>query len=338
MPLCLVTLNLSTSNLALAAEKTYIREYTYQASDTDSKVSARNKSLLFIKQNLLSEIGSYVGSAINIVSISNGSQGNTAAVQQIRSITEGFIKTEIIEQKWNGVSFYVKAKLKADPDKIAARLKEIYGSKQANSHKSSEEFNYWKSVVQVDSKAGYLDYMSKYPNGKYHDLAKIAIDRLSKQKASQFVNPDWLIKQPGKVTIVVRHDTGWFDDLDPDVITQEMGQTVKTMYQKFMPPKTQFNLITRFDQSEVYKFNYKNQSKKECQQSKSQMIVGAMLNDYDGSDGKYRPIKLFIYDCVNASFKLSSFVPKVNSPKAFWRERALKKNLRVFVREYLDTI
>lgn len=330
-----IALLIIMTNTALAKEQVYIRDYNYQASDTDSKVSARNASLLFLKQNLLSEIGTYVGSNINIVSVASGEKGVTISSQQIKSLTEGFIKTEILEQKWNGVTYFIKAKMTADPDQISKKLKSIANKSEQNKTESSEEFDYWKLVAKMNAKEGYYSYINKYPEGKYVELAHIAVSRIL---AAPQGNKEWLIKQPGKVSLVVRHDTGWFDDLDPDIITREMGQTVKEMYKRFLPAQTTLNLITHFNETKAYQFNHKNQSQTECQRSDSDMIAGAMLNDYDGSDGMYRPIKLFIYDCKNNNFKISSFVPKVNSRQKFWREKALKKNLRVFIREYLDTI
>ena len=49
------------SNTALAAEQTYVREYVYQASEIDSKVTARAIALQEVKRILLSELGTHVG-------------------------------------------------------------------------------------------------------------------------------------------------------------------------------------------------------------------------------------------------------------------------------------
>ena len=43
------------SSAAVAAEQTYIREYTYQASEADSKITARAITLQEVKRELLSE-------------------------------------------------------------------------------------------------------------------------------------------------------------------------------------------------------------------------------------------------------------------------------------------
>jgi len=328
------------SQFILAKEKTYIRDYNYQASDTDSKVSARNASLLFLKQNLLSEIGTYVGSTLNIVSIASGAEGVTVSAGQIKSLTEGYIKTEILEQKWNGVTFYIKAKMKADPEEIAAKLKSIAEASNVNKSKSSEEFEYWKSVVQIDSNEAYLNYIKKYPEGKYLDLAQISISRLLKEKKQEDTNNSWLVKSKsnGNITIVARHDTGPYSDIDNDVVTKEMALATKKILRRYLPSSAKFALSTNFEFTEKFLFNYKEFSGVVCNRTKTDLLVGAMLEDHEGSGGMWRPIRLFIRDCNTQAYKYTSFVPKGSSSETFWRKNDLQKNLRVFIQDYLDTI
>lgn len=48
-----------------AQEKTFVREYYYKASETDSKVSSRQKALTQVKAFLVEELGTYVESYVN---------------------------------------------------------------------------------------------------------------------------------------------------------------------------------------------------------------------------------------------------------------------------------
>ena len=50
------------TNSALAETKTFVREYTYQASEIDSKISCRIIALEQVKRLLLEEIGTYLES------------------------------------------------------------------------------------------------------------------------------------------------------------------------------------------------------------------------------------------------------------------------------------
>ena len=332
----IITSLLLITNTVLAKEQTYIRDYTYQASDTDSKVSARNASLLFLKQNLLSEIGTYVGSNINIVSVASGSEGVTVSAQQVKSLTEGFIKTEILEQKWNGVTFYVKAKMMADPDEIAEKLKAIAKASNSNKTKSSEEFDYWKSVVQIDAKAGYVSYIKKYPTGQYGELAQIALTRLS--KAVQQNNSNWLVKRNATVLVIARHDTGTHSDLDGDVITAQMANTIKKMLSRYLPPDAKFKNLVDFYLTEKYLSEHERDTSSICNKGAADIIVGAMLADHEGTDGMSRPIRLFIRHCSKGIYKATRFVPTGSSSKDFWRKNDLQKNLRLFIQDYLDTV
>jgi len=62
----LLIILVSIHSVAIAADKTYIRDYTYKASDLDSRVSARNNALNLIKASVLDEIISYVNNSSRI--------------------------------------------------------------------------------------------------------------------------------------------------------------------------------------------------------------------------------------------------------------------------------
>jgi len=316
----------------IAKETRYIRDYTYQASDTDSKVSARKSALLFLKEKLLSEIGTVINSDVKVF---RSSEGLNISSQKIQSLTEGFIKTEVIEEKWNGVTFYVKAKLIADPDQITEELKSLNKKKPVSTNK---EFEYWKSVVRIDSKEAYQSYMRTYPNGKYHELAEIGFNKIIKKEKSFVDTRNLLMKDGGTLTLVVRHDVGTLSDLDSDDITQQLARSVKKLLENYLNSNVTFKIISHFDESEPFQFNHKKQSQTVCYKNNSKMVAGAMLADHEDQDGQYRRVRVFIYDCNSQHFKLNSFVPTGSSSKDFWREDSIRKNFRLFIRDYLDSV
>ncbi|MEH6344039.1 MAG: tetratricopeptide repeat protein [Bermanella sp.] len=108
--------------LGFAATQEFIREYTYTAGEADSKLTSRQMALQEVKRELLSEIGTHIYSRINI---STDSSGKSDAKQEIRALTAGFVKVEVIQEKWNGYQFSIKAKLRADPDEIVQRIKDL---------------------------------------------------------------------------------------------------------------------------------------------------------------------------------------------------------------------
>ena len=115
------------SNVATGAEETYIRTYTYQASEADSKLTARTIALQEVKTELLSELGTHVRSLVKQNSSSNGKQMGTI---EIETLSAGISKVEILEEKWDGMSYVLKAQIKADPDDVLKSLNKMFNDRQ----------------------------------------------------------------------------------------------------------------------------------------------------------------------------------------------------------------
>ena len=74
--------------------ETYIRDYTYEASEADSKITSRANALDQVKIILLQEIGTHIRQKLNIT---KDGEGNTYAREDVEAITAGLTKVEIIE-------------------------------------------------------------------------------------------------------------------------------------------------------------------------------------------------------------------------------------------------
>ena len=97
---------------AVAAPVTVIREYTYQAGDADSKLTSRTIALEQVKRLLLEQLGTYL--------VSNTEVKNAALTKdEIVTYTAGAVVTVILEEHWNGVEYFLKAKITADADEVA---------------------------------------------------------------------------------------------------------------------------------------------------------------------------------------------------------------------------
>lgn len=119
------------SSTTLLAE-TYIREYTYKASEADSKLSSRTIALDQVKTLLLQEIGTHIRQELTIT---KDSLGGTYASEDVEAVTAGLTKVEILEEKWNGITYYLKAKIDADTQQVLNALEEF---KNANSEKKQQ--------------------------------------------------------------------------------------------------------------------------------------------------------------------------------------------------------
>ena len=96
---------------AFAETKTFIKEYTYQASEDDSRNSSRVTALREVKRLLLEELGTYLESITEVKNFQ-------LTKDQINSLTAGIVRTEIVDEKWNGEKYWIKTKIVADENDV----------------------------------------------------------------------------------------------------------------------------------------------------------------------------------------------------------------------------
>ncbi|MBR5469467.1 MAG: hypothetical protein IKU78_03260 [Paludibacteraceae bacterium] len=115
--LCLLSVSLFADN------KVFVREYYYQASESDSKITARTKALSEVKRLLLEELGVYMESYTNyITEDKNGDVAKDFFQNEIKSLSAGITETRILEENWNGIQYYIKAEIEADPTDVARKI------------------------------------------------------------------------------------------------------------------------------------------------------------------------------------------------------------------------
>jgi Flp pilus assembly protein TadD len=118
----LLLLFLAVCGNAYAAPVTMVREYTYQAGDADSKLSCRAIALEQVKRLLLEELGTYIVSQTEV-------QNSTLTKDEIVTYSAGAVVTVVIEERWNGVEYYMKAKVTADADEVAKSVAALHEDK-----------------------------------------------------------------------------------------------------------------------------------------------------------------------------------------------------------------
>lgn len=97
---------------AYAEPVKFEKEYTYQASDIDSKVSSRAIALEQVKRALLEQLGTYLVSETEV-------KNYKMTKDQVTTLTAGIVSAEVVEEKWDGRTYYLKAKIVADPEEVA---------------------------------------------------------------------------------------------------------------------------------------------------------------------------------------------------------------------------
>ena len=116
-----------------AENKTFIREYTYQASESDSKITARNQALTEVKKLLLEELGVYVESYVNYTVESQGGHITKDFItNEIKQLSVGITETKILEETWNGEQYYVRAEIVADPSDVVRKINQTLEKRQSD--------------------------------------------------------------------------------------------------------------------------------------------------------------------------------------------------------------
>ncbi len=112
-----------SATVASAKTVTFEKEYNYQASEIDSKVSSRAIALEQVKRLLLEEIGVYLISETEVKDF-------RLTKDQVTVLTAGIVSAEIINEKWDGATYYMKARIYADPDEVAKSVNALKENKQ----------------------------------------------------------------------------------------------------------------------------------------------------------------------------------------------------------------
>ena len=126
---------------ALAETKTFIKEYTYQASDFDSKMSSRTIALEQVKRLLLEEVGTYLISETDVKDFQ-------LTKDRITTLTAGIVQAEILTQKWDGRTYYLKAKMSIAPQDVTRFLEGLRENSKENREYGRNELITGRQAVQ----------------------------------------------------------------------------------------------------------------------------------------------------------------------------------------------
>jgi len=137
--ICILFLLFLIPNFVLAQEKTFIREYTHQVGDADSKITSRSIALNQVKKILLEEIGVYIESTFEMETTETNKEIKELTKNQIVSITAGITETKILDERWNGIEFFIKAEITLDIDEVNKKISQI--AKDRNKTRRLEEAN-----------------------------------------------------------------------------------------------------------------------------------------------------------------------------------------------------
>ncbi len=98
-------------------------KYVYDASEADSKLSCRAISLLEVKKLLLEKLGTYLETKTEVVNFQ-------LTRDEVTTLTAGIVKTEIIDEKWDGKTYTLTARIEADPEAVAKSIDGLRNSRE----------------------------------------------------------------------------------------------------------------------------------------------------------------------------------------------------------------
>ncbi len=120
LPMCFL---LTSSAASAGSTVVFEKEYTYQASEADSKLSCRTIALEQVKRLLLEELGTYLEGQTEVKNFQ-------LAKDQITTLTAGIVRAEIIDEKWDGKIYTLKAKITADPNEVVKQIDALRKDRQ----------------------------------------------------------------------------------------------------------------------------------------------------------------------------------------------------------------
>lgn len=114
-----------------------VKEYKYMASDSDSKKSAKKQALKTLKNLVIEERGAGMATRfIQEEEIEDESISRELSLS-IKSFTNAFIQSKVIDESWDGISYWLKASIDIDETGLYEKTKLHYKKLQAQS-KSDE--------------------------------------------------------------------------------------------------------------------------------------------------------------------------------------------------------
>ncbi len=111
-------------------KKTFIKEYSYQASEIDSKVSSRAIATNQLRSTLLNEVGVYVESEGLLKTTDLKGIFSQDFVETISTISAGTTNFVILDEQWNGKTFWMKASIIINTSQLEESLKELINDRQ----------------------------------------------------------------------------------------------------------------------------------------------------------------------------------------------------------------
>ncbi len=156
-----------------AETKTFIKEYTYEASEDDSRNSSRVTAMREVKRLLLEELGTYLESITEV-------RNFQLTKDQITSLTAGIVKTEIVDEKWDGHLYWIKTKISTDEGEVIKSIDSL--RKDREKSRELEEVRKRSDILLEENKK--LREELKLAKGEDKEIVQVKYNKAIKELAA----------------------------------------------------------------------------------------------------------------------------------------------------------
>jgi hypothetical protein len=174
------------TNTVNAETKTFTKEYTYEASELDSKITSRINALEQVKRLLLEELGVFLTSQTEVIN-------SQLTKDQITSITAGIVSAVVLDEKWDGHKYWLKAKVEADPDIIIKSIDIIRSDAKKTSDLEAAKKRIDTLTTQLEAVKNEFGSTQQEKQNKYNVI-------VNKIKASDMMTEYFFAAYEGKLS------------------------------------------------------------------------------------------------------------------------------------------
>jgi tetratricopeptide (TPR) repeat protein len=169
--------------------KSFVRDYTYQAGEYDSRLTCRAIAMTEAKRLLLEELGTFLKSSTTV-------QNGMVVSDDVSIFTAGAVQTRLVEEKWDGAQYWIKVQMDADPDSVDLAVKrlrddqsktaELEALKQKTDQALQEIGRLNQQLSQASSEASKFSDQIKY----LENARQLSASELSQQGMAALMNND----------------------------------------------------------------------------------------------------------------------------------------------------
>lgn len=217
-----------------AETKTFTKEYTYQASEADSKQTSRILALEQVKRLLLEELGTYLESE---TIVKNFQMTN----DQIKIVTAGIVSTRVLEEKWDGKQYWLKAEISSDPEEVARAIDVM-----RNDHQKMKDIKSANDSLEIALKD--IERLRKEIKINKSQSQKSKIKKEYENQTNKMIAFEWRMKGSRYMTEVISTGNYGYYQKSIDAFKKAISLDPTDTF-SYMMCATNYSLLKQYDQS-----------------------------------------------------------------------------------------